>query len=199
MELEDVYRRYSIRLKHSLFLASLIIAFLSCGSLLGAVIIFSEVGVYLRKKLQYDVNNKRRNTLIFQTLASSFELIIELICLSLFFLAILAISQLPTVLGSERVASIVSVTTVIIFAGCLIRISSTKCPALMFALLLAVHAMLPISRLTSFIISGPLLTIYLIIFAFDDSPPDTVWQLLREVSRLNWDKDKAMHEVCQNN
>lgn len=122
-------------------------------------------------------------TLLFQDLNTSLVLIIELISLSLFFLAVLAINQLPTVLSSERVASIVSVTTAVVFACSLFLISKSKCAALMFALLLAVHAMLPISRLTSFVVSGPLFVIYIAFYVADHHSLG-IGQILQEVSRI---------------
>lgn len=84
----------------------------------------------------------------------------------------LAISQLPTVLASERVATIVSLITVIVFAGGLFVIASSSCTAILFAVLLAVHAMLPISRITSFIVTGVLLMQYLILFRRDHRTED---------------------------
>lgn len=43
MELEDLYRRYCIRLKHSLFLACLAVAFTGCIILLVLIVIFAKV------------------------------------------------------------------------------------------------------------------------------------------------------------
>lgn len=109
--------------------------------------------------------------LFFQNLELSFAIIVKLICFSFLCLIMLVTSQLPTVLNSEHIATIVSLITVTIFASGLFLIASSNCPIPMFALLLAVHAMLPISRISSFIISGILLIFYFILFTLEYSSP----------------------------
>lgn len=89
--------------------------------------------------------------------------IIELICLSVFFLIMFTTIQLPSVLTSERVAAMVSFVAVAVFSVALFAIASSSCTVLLFALLLAVHAMLPISRISSFVMSSSLIILYLLL------------------------------------
>jgi len=107
--------------------------------------------------------------------------IFRLIFLSFFLLVALAVSQLPSVLVSERIASLVSFLTVSVFAGVLFLIASSQSTPLLFAVLLAVHAMLPVSRIASFVMTGILLTLYVIIYVMaEKSDPEAL--IYRQVS-----------------
>ncbi|XP_065223947.1 adenylate cyclase type 2 isoform X2 [Planococcus citri] len=144
MELEDLYKRYCIGLKHSLFTACLSISFTGCIGMLVMMLVFSQ---------------KWDNSLL---------RIIGLICLSIFFLVIIATSQLPSVLSSERVASIVSFLTVIVFTVALILMAKSSCAVMLFAVLLAIHAMFPISRIASFVLSSSLLSTFLAVSVYEN-------------------------------
>lgn len=102
-----------------------------------------------------------------QSSDKSLPRIIGLICLSIFFLIMFATSQLPSVLSSDRVASIVSFLTVIVFAIGLIVMAKSSCAVMMFALLLAVHAMVPVSRVASFVMSSSLVLTFLAVSMFE--------------------------------
>lgn len=109
--------------------------------------------------------------------------IFRLIFLSFFLLVALAVSQLPSVLVSERIAALVSFLTVFVFAVVLFLIASSQSTPLLFALLLAVHAMLPISRIASFAMTGILLTSYVILCVMD-AKSTFDGQFYRQVSSL---------------
>lgn len=47
MELEDLYKRYCIRLKHSLFVSCLSIGFTGCVGMLVMTMVFSSVSIFL--------------------------------------------------------------------------------------------------------------------------------------------------------
>ncbi len=119
----------------------------------------------------------------FQNWESETGNILNLIFLALVFLIVLAVSQFPSVLGSERIAALVSFLTVFGFAGDFLFIAFSKNAAVMFVLLLAVHAMLPISRISSFIVSSILLALFITFSLLHISgPPD--WMYFRKVGFL---------------
>ncbi|KAJ8924909.1 hypothetical protein NQ315_001066, partial [Exocentrus adspersus] len=123
MELETLYHRYCIRLKHSLYLSCLTVATVTCVGLLIATCVLHA----------QDLN---RNILPVAVLS----------ILSLTLVFVLLASQFPAVLESEAWALVSSLTVTTAATTAMLLLAGQHAPLPLFALLIAVHTMLPLSR-----------------------------------------------------
>lgn len=127
MELEDLYKRYCDRLKHSLFLNSLLVAAVGCAVALTALCIFNT-NVTLTPLLLLSA----------MTVTS---------------LGVFAAGQSACLLRSDLTALGVSlVVTGVLGAGTL-ALGWPTAPLPLFALLLAIHTMMPVSRIVSLVLA----------------------------------------------
>ncbi|XP_066155288.1 adenylate cyclase type 2 isoform X2 [Euwallacea fornicatus] len=126
MELETLYQRYCIRLKHALFLSGLTVStIVSIGILVTTCILHAQ--------------GQHKSILPISTMSVvTFALI-----------AILMASQFPIILESEAWALIASLVIVASSATAMLLLAGRHAPLPLFALLLAIHTMMPLSRTVS--------------------------------------------------
>ncbi|CAG9818508.1 unnamed protein product [Phaedon cochleariae] len=123
MELETLYQRYCIRLKHALYLSCLSVATLtSVGLLITTCVLHFQ-----------DLDKSTTSITAMSVLAASLTLI-------------LTASQFPVILEAEAWALLSSLAATVVAAAVTLLLASRHAPLPMFALLLAVHTMLPLSR-----------------------------------------------------
>ncbi|XP_022914223.2 adenylate cyclase type 2-like isoform X2 [Onthophagus taurus] len=123
MELETLYRRYCVGLKHSLFLSCLTVSALSCVALLITTIILYAQG-----------SQDNRLPIVVMSIVS------------LAMVATLIASQFPIVMESEAWSLAASLLITVVVATATLLLAGRHAPLPLFALLLAVHTMLPISK-----------------------------------------------------
>ncbi|CAH0547419.1 unnamed protein product [Brassicogethes aeneus] len=123
MELETLYQRYCIRLKHALFLSCLTVSTItSIGLLIATCVINAQ-----------DLNNGLESVIVMSILA--FTLI-----------SILMASQFPIIMESEAWALISSLLITGVTTTAMLVLAGRHAPLPLFALLVAIHTMLPLSR-----------------------------------------------------
>nr|XP_015833065.1 PREDICTED: adenylate cyclase type 2 isoform X1 [Tribolium castaneum] len=121
MELETLYQRYCIRLKHALFLSCLTVAVVTSAGLLVTTCVLQELEISLLPIVTMSV------------------LTFSLFC-------ILFASQFPFILESETWALVSSLFITTIVTTSMLLLGQRHAPLPLFALLLAIHTMLPLSR-----------------------------------------------------
>lgn len=126
MELETLYHRYCIRLKHSLFLSCLYVGTILCSGLL----VFCCV---LHAK-DYDI---------------SLQALLVLSMITFITFGTLIASQFPLILESEIWALLSSLVLTGTTASTMLFLAGKYAPLPLFVLLIAIHTMLPISRLVA--------------------------------------------------
>ncbi|XP_030760743.1 adenylate cyclase type 2-like [Sitophilus oryzae] len=123
MELETLYQRYCIRLKHALFLSGLTVStIVSIGILITTCVLHV------------------------QDLHKSILPIAVMSVVTFTLIAILMASQFPVVLESEAWALMSSLTITTAAATAMLLLAGRHAPLPLFALLIALHTMLPLSR-----------------------------------------------------
>ncbi|XP_076272427.1 adenylate cyclase type 2-like isoform X2 [Rhynchophorus ferrugineus] len=126
MELETLYQRYCIRLKHALFLSGLTVSTLvSIGILITTCVLHV------------------------QDLHKSILPIAVMSVMTFALIAILMASQFPVILESEAWALLSSLIISIAAAAAMLLLAGRHAPLPLFALLLVIHTMLPLSRSVS--------------------------------------------------
>ncbi|XP_060535203.1 adenylate cyclase type 2-like isoform X2 [Cylas formicarius] len=123
MELETLYQRYCIRLKHALFLSGLSVATVICIGLLITTCV-----------------------LHIQDLHKSILPVTVMSAVTFTLIAILMASQFPVILESEAWALMSSLVITAVSATAMLLLAGRHAPLSLFALLLAIHTMLPLSR-----------------------------------------------------
>ncbi|XP_017783531.1 PREDICTED: adenylate cyclase type 2 isoform X3 [Nicrophorus vespilloides] len=126
MELETLYQRYCIRLKHALFLSCVSVATITCLVLL-IITCFMQ----------------------FQDVQDRMFPIIMISVMTVTLVMVLLASQFPIVMESEAWALIASILVTGIVATSTLLLAGRHAPLPLFALLLALHTMLPVSRLVA--------------------------------------------------
>ncbi|XP_068892628.1 adenylate cyclase type 2-like isoform X3 [Tenebrio molitor] len=121
MELETLYQRYCIRLKHALFLSCLTVAVVTSAVLLVT-------------------------TCILQDVEESLLPIVAMSVLTFALFSILLASQFPFILESEAWVLVSSLLITGIVTTSMLLLGQRHAPLPLFALLLAIHTMLPLSR-----------------------------------------------------
>ncbi|KAL1516593.1 hypothetical protein ABEB36_000488 [Hypothenemus hampei] len=124
MELETLYQRYCIRLKHALFLSGLTVS------------TFVSVAILIITCILHFHGQHKSILPITMMSVMTFTLI-----------AILMASQFPIILESEAWALMSSLVIVASSATAMLLLAGRHAPLPLFALLLAIHTMLPLSRL----------------------------------------------------
>ncbi|XP_018574325.1 adenylate cyclase type 2 isoform X2 [Anoplophora glabripennis] len=123
MELETLYHRYCIRLKHSLYLSCLTVATVTCiGLLISTCVLHAQ-----------DLNKSILPVVVLSILA--FTLVFVLLA-----------SQFPVVLESEAWALLSSLVVTVTVSTAMLLLAGRHAPLPLFALLIAIHTMLPLSR-----------------------------------------------------
>ncbi|XP_021918215.1 adenylate cyclase type 2 isoform X3 [Zootermopsis nevadensis] len=135
MELEDLYRRYCDRLKHSLFLNSLLITAAGCTVTLAALGVFSP--------------------------SVSLMPVLILVAMTVTCLVVFAVGQCACLLRSDISALGVSLVVIGVLGTGILALGWPTAPLPLFALLLAIHTMMPISRTVSLILAAILTTVHI--------------------------------------
>ncbi|KAK9892993.1 hypothetical protein WA026_023207 [Henosepilachna vigintioctopunctata] len=130
MELETLYHRYCIRLKHALFMSCLYLAAIICSGLLAMICVLHI------QNMQDDINA-----------------IVILSILTFILLSVLMASQFPIILESEVWALVSSLTVIAIVSTSMLWLAGRHAALPLFALILAIHTMLPLSRAVSIVIA----------------------------------------------
>ncbi|XP_046660486.1 adenylate cyclase type 2 isoform X2 [Homalodisca vitripennis] len=132
MELEDLYRRYCVRLKHALFVSSLAVACVSCTatSILLTFFYFSFDMTHLSFPLSVSAG------------------------MSVVMLVVFVLSQLPWVLRDERAALVVSVIAVALLGSGVLSLAGPSVPLPLFALVVATHTVLPVPQHVSVLLAA---------------------------------------------
>ncbi|XP_075224793.1 adenylate cyclase type 2 Ac76E [Lycorma delicatula] len=139
MELEQLYKRYCVRLKHSLYVACLVVATITCAFVLLALCFFSP------------------------NMWERVEAVLVLACMT---------SCLGTVLGVSQClqGEYASLAGALVAAGALgggaLVLGGPAVPLPLFALLVVVHTMLPVSRLVSCILAVVLTSAHITMAVF---------------------------------
>ncbi|CAG9770971.1 unnamed protein product [Ceutorhynchus assimilis] len=123
MELETLYHRYCIRLKHALFLSGLTVSTLI------------SVGILITTCVLHVQGHHKSILPVTVMSVVTFALI-----------AILMASQFPVILESEAWALMSSLVIIASAATAMLLLAGRHAPLPLFALLLAIHTMLPLSR-----------------------------------------------------
>ncbi|XP_018332829.1 adenylate cyclase type 2 [Agrilus planipennis] len=131
MELETLYHRYCIRLKHALFLSCLFVTIISCVTLLVATCVHHS-----------------------QDLESELFSVITLVVLTFLLMAVFLISQFSFILESEIWSTTASLLIVGGISTATFLLAGTYAPLPLFALMVAMHTMLPISRVISLVLAS---------------------------------------------
>lgn len=135
MELEDLYKRYCDRLKHSLFLNCLLIAAVGSAVSLAALCAFSPTVPLLP--------------------------LLVLVAMTVTALGVLVAAQSACLLRSDLAALGVALVVAGVLGAGTVALGWPTAPLPLFALLLAVHTMMPISRTVSLIVAGTLTIVHL--------------------------------------
>lgn len=101
---------------------------------------------------------------LLQDLSRHSSEIIQLGSLTIVLLALLCLSQLPSLLTSDHFAASVSIASILTFSIGLYFVSNFGAVLILFGLLLAVQAMFPISRMCSAVVSILLIIGYVVTF-----------------------------------
>ncbi|XP_049818616.1 adenylate cyclase type 2-like isoform X2 [Aethina tumida] len=128
MELETLYQRYCIRLKHALFLSCLTVSAIT------------SVGLLIATCALQDVHEIPMPVIVLSLLA--FALI-----------TILMASQFPPIMESEAWALTASLLIIGAATTAMLLLAGRHAPLPLFALLVAVHTMLPLSRAVSSVLA----------------------------------------------
>ncbi|XP_072382588.1 adenylate cyclase type 2-like isoform X2 [Diabrotica undecimpunctata] len=123
MELETLYQRYCIRLKHALYLSCLTVASITSGGLLIATCVLHV-----------------------QDLHKSILPVTAMSILTAALILILLASHFPPVLESEAWALLSSLVLTAGVTAAMLLLAGRHAPLPLFALLIAIHTMLPLSR-----------------------------------------------------
>lgn len=137
MELEDLYKRYCVRLKHALFASCLGVATFSCACTLFAVCVFSK--------------NVEQHVLTLSLLSS----------MTLILLCVFVATQFPSLFRGDIPSLIASLISCSVLGMGIIILGGTSVPLPLFALIIATHTMLPVSRAVSIVLAVLLTVGYL--------------------------------------
>ncbi|XP_044269032.1 adenylate cyclase type 2 isoform X4 [Tribolium madens] len=142
MELETLYQRYCIRLKHALFLSCLTVAVVTSAGLL-------------------------ITTCVLQDLESSLLPIVTMSVLTFCLFCILFASQFPFILESETWALVSSLFITTIVTTSMLLLGQRHAPLPLSALLLAIHTMLPLSRAVALALASIVTLAYMALSIID--------------------------------
>ncbi|XP_068085089.1 adenylate cyclase type 2 [Anabrus simplex] len=146
MELEDLYKRYCVRLKHALFLSCLSVAAVGCSSVLIVELCLST-------------NVKLFPALILAVMTATV-------------MAVLLAGQSPCLQHSDTMALVAALVTVVSLGAGVLLLGSQTAPLPLFSLLLAVHTMMPLSRVLALILAAVLTGAHLAIAITRRESPD---------------------------
>ncbi|XP_068618261.1 adenylate cyclase type 2 [Battus philenor] len=137
LELEALYRRYCVRLKHALFVSALCVTLICCAALLCAVCVLHS-----------------------HELSSQVKALSTLSVITFVLMVVLAMALLPAAAEWEALALSGSIlVTVSLGAGTLMATHHAPLP--LFALILMVHTMMPIARRIALCMSAALTLAYM--------------------------------------
>ncbi|RZF36709.1 hypothetical protein LSTR_LSTR005022 [Laodelphax striatellus] len=122
MELEQLYKRYCVRLKHSLYVACLVVATITCAFVLLALCIFSK------------------------NIWERVEAVLVLACMTICLGTVLGVSQCLQGGYASLAGAVVSASAL---GGGSLVLGGPAVPLPLFALLVAIHTMLPVTRFVS--------------------------------------------------
>ncbi|XP_044748123.1 adenylate cyclase type 2 [Coccinella septempunctata] len=138
MELETLYHRYCIRLKHALFMSCLYLSTITCSGLLVTTCVLHV-----------------------QDMLDNISAVVVLSILTFVLFVILMASQFPAILESEVWALVSSLTITVVVATSMIWLAGRHAALPLFALVLAIHTMLPLSRSVSIVLAAVVTTAHL--------------------------------------
>ncbi|XP_063915135.1 adenylate cyclase type 2 isoform X2 [Zophobas morio] len=136
MELETLYQRYCIRLKHALFLSCLSVAAATSAGLLITTCVMEDLTIGLLPITTMSI------------------LTFALFC-------ILLASQFPIILESDAWALVSSLLIAVIVTTSILLLGQRHAPLPLFALLLAIHTMLPLSRAVALALAAVVTAAYM--------------------------------------
>ncbi|KAK9720557.1 Adenylyl cyclase N-terminal extracellular and transmembrane region [Popillia japonica] len=163
MELETLYQRYCIRLKHALFLSCLTISTVSCVTILVATFLYAQ-----------DIQNDLLP-------------IMAIAIVTFIMLAALVASQFPVIMESEAWSLGASFLVTIVVASVTLLLAGRHAPLPLFTLILAIHTMLPISRAVALAFAGVVTLAHLatsIVYKYTSSEHSYFAQLVPETILL---------------
>ncbi|XP_050502615.1 adenylate cyclase type 2-like isoform X2 [Diabrotica virgifera virgifera] len=164
MELETLYQRYCIRLKHALYLSCLTVASITSGGLLIATCVLHV-----------------------QDLHKSILPVTAMSILTAALFLILLASHFPPVLESEAWALLSSLVLTAGVTAAMLLLAGRHAPLPLFALLIAIHTMLPLSRAVAMALSTIVTVAHLatsIAYRINDGVLTNYMQLIPETVML---------------